>query len=72
MVQLFRISFTLALLFQLTVISGQLPEPTQEFRGLWVTSFKANVLGNTSAEDALIAYAVANDFNYCGFGIDGR
>jgi hypothetical protein len=64
MVQLFRISFTLALLFQLTVISGQLPEPTQEFRGLWVTSFKANVLGNTSAEDALIAYAVANDFNY--------
>ena len=45
-------------------ISAQLPEPTQELRGLWVTSFKANVLGNTFAEDALIAYAVSNDFNY--------
>ena len=46
------------------VISGQLPEPTQEFRGLWVTQFKTTVLGNTAEEDALIAYAVANDFNY--------
>lgn len=46
------------------VISGQLPEPTQEFRGLWVTQFKTTVLGNTAAEDALIAYAVTNDFNY--------
>jgi len=58
--------FVIFILFSLNsfVISAQLPEPTQEFRGLWVTSFKANVLGNTSAEDALIAYAVANDFNY--------
>ncbi len=48
----------------MTVISAQLPEPTQEFRGLWITQFKTTVLGNTAAEDALIAYAVANDFNY--------
>lgn len=46
------------------VISAQLPEPSQEFRGLWVTQFKTTVLGNTTAEDALISYAVANDFNY--------
>ncbi len=43
---------------------AQLPEPTQDFRGLWVTGFKANVLGNTTAEDELIAYAIENDFNY--------
>ena len=64
MVRLFRIFFALEFLLQSTIVSAQLPEPTQEFRGLWVTSFKANVLGNTAAEDALIAYAVANDFNY--------
>lgn len=44
--------------------TAQLPEPMQDFRGLWVTQFKTNVLGNTSAEDALIDYAVDNDFNY--------
>ncbi|MEZ4983947.1 MAG: hypothetical protein R2795_02725 [Saprospiraceae bacterium] len=46
------------------VVSAQLPEPTQEFRGLWVTQFKTTVLGNVAAEDALIAYALDNDFNY--------
>ena len=61
---LHRISFTVAFITQLTILSAQLPEPTQEFRGLWVTQFKTTVLGNTAAEDALIAYAVANDFNY--------
>lgn len=46
------------------ICTAQLSEPTQEFRGLWVTQFKTIVLGNTTAEDALIAYAIANDFNY--------
>jgi hypothetical protein len=43
---------------------AQLPEPSQDFRGLWVTQFKTTVLGNAAAEDALIAYAVTNNFNY--------
>jgi hypothetical protein len=51
-------------LFFLQKLTAQLPEPTQEFRGLWVTQFKANILGNIPAEDALIEYAIANDFNY--------
>ncbi|PWJ58435.1 putative secreted protein (Por secretion system target) [Dyadobacter jejuensis] len=45
-------------------VYGQLPEPTQAYRGLWVTQFKTTVLGNVAAEDALINYALANDFNY--------
>jgi hypothetical protein len=46
------------------IVFAQIPTPTQEYRGLWVSQFKTNVLGNTAAEDALIAYAIANDFNY--------
>ena len=61
---IYRITIILAFLMPLTTISAQLPEPTQEFRGLWVTQFKTTILGNTAAEDALIAYAIANDFNY--------
>ena len=59
-----RISFLAIAIGICLTCQAQLPEPSQEFRGLWVTGFKANVLGNTAAEDALIAYAVANDFNY--------
>ncbi len=47
-----------------SAVFAQLPEPTQEFRGLWVTQFRTNVLGDGAAEDALVAYAAANGFNY--------
>ncbi len=61
---IYRITIIIAFLMPLATIYAQVPEPTQEFRGLWVTQFKTTVLGNNAAEDALIAYAVANDFNY--------
>lgn len=66
MVRKYKNRFFIILVFitNYSILSAQLPEPTQEFRGLWVTQFKTTVLGNTAAEDALIAYAVANDFNY--------
>ncbi|RMA64510.1 T9SS type A sorting domain-containing protein [Ulvibacter antarcticus] len=56
----------LLLLFFLNCFSGytQLPPNTTDFRGLWVTSFKDNVLGNTTAENELLQYAVDNDLNY--------
>jgi hypothetical protein len=54
------------LLFFSFIFDGysQLPPHTTEFRGLWVTSFKDTVLGNTTAEDELLQYAVDNDLNY--------
>ncbi|MEL6813117.1 MAG: hypothetical protein AAFP76_17490, partial [Bacteroidota bacterium] len=53
----------LMLLFGMSAFA-QLPPHTTDFRGLWVTSFKDNVLGDTAAEDALLQYAVDNDLNY--------
>ena len=41
-----------------------LPPNTMDFRGLWVTNFKTEVLGDTIAENELLDYAAANDFNY--------
>ena len=40
------------------------PEASTELRGLWVTKFKNNVLGNTSAENSLLQYAQTYNFNY--------
>jgi hypothetical protein len=44
--------------------SQSLPPNTTDFRGLWVTNFQTDVLGDTVAENKLLAYAVANDLNY--------
>jgi len=44
--------------------SQTLPTSTQDFKGIWVTGFKDNVLGNTAAEDSLLQYAQDHDFNY--------
>ena len=47
------------------IISAQtLPPNTMDFRGLWVTDFKNVVLGDPIAENELLDYAVANEFNY--------
>ncbi|HIP32120.1 MAG TPA: T9SS type A sorting domain-containing protein [Crocinitomicaceae bacterium] len=59
---------TITLLFIITLLfcSKSIAQPvhTQDFKGLWVTGFKANVLGNTQAEDSLLSYAQTHDFNY--------
>lgn len=54
----------LTLLFTNSLSSQTLPPHTMDFRGLWVTDFRTQVLGNLSAENELLEYAVANDFNY--------
>lgn len=64
MTNLFRSKMLIAFILVAKLVFAQLPTATQEFRGLWVTQFKTTVLGNSSAEDALIAYAVTNDLNY--------
>ncbi|MBK8634903.1 MAG: T9SS type A sorting domain-containing protein [Saprospiraceae bacterium] len=65
MIKIYKINLVLFLCcFCCLEVSAQLPEPDQTYRGLWVTQFKNNVLGNETAEDALIAYAIENDFNY--------
>jgi len=52
--------------FFISISSGysQLPPHTTDFRGLWITGFKDNVLGNVTAENELLQYAVDNDLNY--------
>lgn len=44
--------------------SQDLPTAAQKFRGLWVTGFRNNVLGNIPAEDSVLQYAQDHDFNY--------
>ena len=51
-------------LFANNLFAQTLPPNTMDFRGLWVTDFKNSVLGDTFAENELLDYAVANDFNY--------
>ncbi|MEZ5043892.1 MAG: T9SS type A sorting domain-containing protein [Saprospiraceae bacterium] len=59
-----RFLMMLTLLFTNSLSSQTLPPHTLDFRGLWVTDFRTEVLGNLSAENELLEYAVANDFNY--------
>ncbi len=56
----------LSIILLANVIQAQplLPPNTMDFRGLWVTDFKTEVLGDTIAENDLLEYAVDNDFNY--------
>ncbi|GAA5220195.1 T9SS type A sorting domain-containing protein [Membranihabitans marinus] len=45
-------------------IAQSLPSHTTEYKGLWVTKFKSNVLGNTLAENELLTYAQTYGYNY--------
>lgn len=58
-----KIIISLILLFSILTSFSQ-PTHTQDFKGLWITGFKANVLGNISAEDSVLTYASNHDFNY--------
>ncbi len=55
---------TSIILFANAINAQTLPPNTMDFRGLWVTGFKTEVLGDTIAENELLDYAVDNDFNY--------
>lgn len=50
--------------FSYGLSSQPLPPHTLDLKGLWVTDFKTVVLGDTTAENELLQYAVDNDFNY--------
>ncbi len=50
-------------LFPAILLPAQTPTPSMEMRGLWVTGFRTTVLGDTVAENRLLAYALENDLN---------
>lgn len=64
-ISFYPIARILSFILLVNALNAQtLPPNTMEFRGLWVTDFKTEVLGDTTAENELLDYAVANDLNY--------
>lgn len=53
----------LLLCFSFQLSAETLPPANANFKGLWVGSFETTILGNATAEDELIAYAIDYGFN---------